>query len=251
VHRESIQFERCSPAERLVAPLNRGEMHIWAIRLDAQLSELDDLASILGPEERLRAQRFIFPQHRRRYTICHAYLRRILSAYTGSTPNRLSFSIGPYGKPELAEDNGIQPIHFNLAHSGDFALVGIALSPIGVDIEQLRDLGDLRSIAGRIFHPGEAQAILSLPGDQVREAFFRCWTRKEAVIKALGTGLSMPLDRFQVTVDCERPPMVLDCDTTCFTGQQWYLSHFEPASGTIGAAAVGFPPVKIRAVLIE
>lgn len=152
----------------------------------------------LAPAELARAERFHFEHDARRYRASHAALRQLLARRTGLDPLALHFEQGTYGKPRLAT---AQAPHFNLSHSGGWALIGICASaPIGVDIEAPRAMDDLLALAERNFSPRELEALRGLPENRQPQAFLRCWTRKEACLKALGSGLSVEPSVFEAGI---------------------------------------------------
>lgn len=167
-------------------------------RLDLPADAIEDLASLLHRAEHERAARFRFPRDRRRFVVRRARLRQCLSVATGTPPNRLALITGPFGKPALADGP-----EFSLSHSGEHWALAIADTPVGIDLEAIYPGVDTRAIAACLFAPGEAAAIAGLPGAVGTRAFFDCWTRKEAFVKAIGRGLSYPLDSFEVSVTRE------------------------------------------------
>lgn len=217
--------------------LTDGELHVWAVPLTGDPEPFEPL---LSAEERLRWQRFRFADHQRRYRISHGALRQILGGYLQRDPAEVAFRSGPRGKPYLA---GGGP-HFNLSHSGKLALVGIAHRELGLDVEKVRHLESLTQIARRHFSTGEFERLAAL-GEGDRElAFYRCWTRKEAYIKALGEGLTMPLDTFDVSLD-ERPRF-LACHDGREDPAQWSLLDISPGPGFVGAAALRGQTARVR-----
>ncbi|MBZ5624755.1 MAG: 4'-phosphopantetheinyl transferase superfamily protein [Acidobacteriia bacterium] len=174
-------------------------------------------------------ERFHFPNLRQNYTLSHAVLRTLLGRLLGVPAGEVVFSFGRNGKPALA---GSARIRFNMSHSADLALYAVTLDCcLGVDVERIRPAEDLEHIAARNFHPSESADLLSLPESDRVDAFFRCWTRKEAYIKAVGDGLSMPLDTFQVTLRRDRPARFVQLSD----GGEWSLHHLDPAPGFVGA----------------
>lgn len=155
----------------------------------------------LSDDERERADRFRVEHARRAFVASRAALRRILGARLGVEPATLEFTLSAHGRPSLAGGR----VSFNVSHSGELGLIAVADGErrIGVDVEQVRATSDFQALAARFFHPDEAAAIGAR-----REAFFRCWTKKEAVVKAIGQGLSHPLETFVVDVDEDAPSPV-------------------------------------------
>jgi 4'-phosphopantetheinyl transferase len=225
---------------RTVSPgleLAPGEIHVWSIRLDPPAGEVERLGRSLAPDEWERAHRFRFDKHRRQYVVGRGALRTLLAAYTGTTPERVRFTYGPRGKPFLAEDSG--SLFFNLSNSDELALVGLIRGPeIGVDIEYLKPMPDCEQIAERFFSESERVVLRGLPAHQKEEAFFNCWTRKEAYLKAVGEGLAAPLDSFDVTLAPGEPPRMLTLKGEPEPAARWFFHHFRPAPDYIGAVAV-------------
>ncbi len=178
---------------------------VWRITLDRP--EADHVQD-LSRDERERAGRFRIDDVRRRYVVAHAILRRILAGYVDTMPSALRFEAGPYGKPWLAPP--YEALSFNLAHSGALALIAVTgCRELGVDIEEHRALDDAERIAERFFSSAEVAAFRALPASERQPAFFRCWARKEAFVKALGLGLTAPLDSFDVSLGPDEPCRLL------------------------------------------
>jgi 4'-phosphopantetheinyl transferase len=209
--------------------LGAHEVHVWAVSLHGSP---DAFAALLTPKEQERAARFRFADHQRRFQIGHGALRAILGGYLDLDPRAVQFTQGPRGKPYL---DGPGPF-FNLSHSGKLALIAVARSEIGVDLEKVRHLESLSAIAQRHFSTFEFAALDALE-DEARElAFYRCWTRKEAYIKALGVGLSMPLDTFDVSLG-ERPEF-LACRDGSEQPANWSLLDVSPGPEFVAAVAL-------------
>jgi 4'-phosphopantetheinyl transferase len=160
----------------------------------------------LSWEERARANRFHFAIHREHFVVARGILRYLLSHYVEIPASRIRFTEGPHGKPELAE----KPRYgFNVTHSGGLAMYAVSdLREVGIDVEQHREMDDLAGIARRFFAPDEVDALEQLSPEDRQAAFFRCWSRKEAVVKAIGAGLSLPLDSFCVSLGEQPDPLV-------------------------------------------
>lgn len=171
---------------------------VWL--LDVDLASLDQLGPLLAPDEQDRASRFRFPEHRDRFIAARGALRFVLGSLTQTDPSRLAFDYGPHGKPALRHNPA--NLHFNLSHSGNLALISVTQAgALGVDIEKIDDRRAKPEIARRFFAPQEIAQLEALPGDAYTNAFFHCWTRKEAVLKAAGIGISGGLSSFAVPVD--------------------------------------------------
>jgi 4'-phosphopantetheinyl transferase len=211
------------------------EVQIWGIWLTASDAAFACLASTLSMEERHRAQRFSLENLKRSYALSRAGLRILLAHYLGCPPDEIELICGPKGKPALRDSSRIR---FNTSHSGEMALYAFTLDcELGIDVEQLRDLDDPESIAARFFSTAEASELLSLKPDERGLAFFRCWTRKEAYVKAIGEGLEIPLDSFQVTLLPDAPARFVQMASHLGTASDWTLHHLELAPGYVGALA--------------
>jgi len=212
-----------------IAPLQGREIHVWRAALDLDPAGVDGLEKTLASDERARAARFRFPKDRKRFVARRGILREILASYLGQEPRKLQFRCRPGGKPFLSCRT--HELHFNLAHSQGLALYAIACQrEVGVDLERIEHhLADLE-VAERFFSPRECWALRNLPASLRVEAFFNCWTRKEAYLKARGEGLLAPLDSFDVSVTPSQPAALLNGgDTT------WSLCALTPAPGYAAA----------------
>lgn len=224
-----------SPPDNL--ELTENEIHVWIARLDQPALHIKQLAQILSADEYQRSQRFYFKRDSERFVVCRGVLRVILSIYSGVESDQLQFRYGSHGKPYLSEN--YCSIQFNLAHSQGLALYAFILgSEIGVDLEYVRYMPDLGEIAARFLSERENSALKQLPEIQRQEAFFHCWTRKEAYIKAIGNGLAYPLDQFDVSLVPGEPARLLSVAGDPEEGSRWLLKELEPASGYIAAIAV-------------
>jgi len=187
-------------------PLPPGELQLWRIDLPAEPTPCEHL---LASDELLRAERLRVPNVRQQFTVARAALRTLLGINLELPPREVPIALSPYGKPEIPGN----PLHFNLAHSRSTILVALCRdSAVGVDLEFLDRATDHLEVARTSFTPSESRQIAQLPTlDAQRRAFFDCWTRKEAVVKADGRGLSLPLTAFEVPVlaPADRTPVVL------------------------------------------
>jgi 4'-phosphopantetheinyl transferase len=219
--------------------LTANEIHLWRLSLDPPASQIERLAETLAADEQQRAARFHFERDRRRFIVGRGGLRTILGYYLGLPPGRVQFSYGARGKPALAESSAEKRLYFNLAHSGELAVYGmIHDQEIGVDVEEIHSISEMEQIAARFFAPQEHAALLALPPVQRQQAFFNCWTRKEAYIKALGDGLAQPLDQFCVSLAPEEPARLVSIAGSEDEASRWLLEAFSPAVGYIAAVAV-------------
>lgn len=222
-----------------------GEVHVWSVSLSLPATEIRSRRQILSADERERADRFHFPRDGDRFIAARGALRSIIAKYTGEEPNEVRFRYGSHGKPYLSADP--PPLMFNLAHSGELALVAVAgTGELGIDVERIRPKVSEEGIAERFFSAREVNAIRSSPPASQADAFFRCWTRKEALIKAIGKGLSFGLGQFTVSVATDTPAALLDTAFDPNEARRWTLHHIDPAPGYIGALAVPWVPETVR-----
>jgi 4'-phosphopantetheinyl transferase len=224
------------PASLVLEP---DDVHIWRIALDQPAARLQHYAQVLAPDETVRAQRFYFERDRKHFTVGRGALRMILSRYVGLAPSLLQFTYTSYGKPALSEATGGDTLRFNLSHSAGLALCAVARHrEVGVDIEGVREMNDLLQIARQFFSSNEYAVLSRLPQAIQTEAFFTCWTRKEAYIKAIGEGLSMPLDCFDVSLVPGEPAALLETRKNPEEASRWLLRELFPGPGYLGAVVV-------------
>jgi 4'-phosphopantetheinyl transferase len=210
------------------------EVDIWTWHLAASPEELAEFSPLLSADERQRAARFLMVEDRDRYVTGRARLRQILARYVALMPEALTFCYGQYGKPSLALPCSA-PL-FNLSHSGGVAALAVVRGcEIGIDIEQVRDVPP--AIAKRFFSASENLALQELSAADWLPSFFRCWTRKEAIVKAIGTGLGMPLDSFAVSLAPGAPARVLHVDGRRDEGAQWTIVDVAAGANLVGALA--------------
>jgi len=177
--------------------IHGNEVHIYSSSLELTADKLIESESLLSPDELQKAYRYKFEKDRNHYITGRAILRNILCKYLNQSPDKITFSYSEKGKPFIKDS----PIKFNLAHSRDKAVFAFAKDvEVGIDIEYMRELPDALQIAKRFFSDDEVNEFLKVSEDNIRSAFFNCWTRKEAFIKAVGEGLSFPLKDFTVTL---------------------------------------------------
>jgi 4'-phosphopantetheinyl transferase len=208
---------------------------VVTIRLDAEPQKLPALHTVLSEDEKVRAARFRHERDRRRYIVARARLRELLAERLGAVPQSIRFQYGRNGKPALAAPYAETGLSFNLAHCEDVALYAFAQAEVGVDVEALRALDDADAIAARCFSRRENETYLALPMEQRPLGFFNCWTRKEAFVKALGEGLSAPLQAFDVSLAPSEPARLLRVDRVFAQASPWRLDAFSPLPGFIAA----------------
>jgi 4'-phosphopantetheinyl transferase len=219
--------------------LGNAEAHLWVVALDLVPERLPDFQSILSPDEQERAHRFLNDMDARRYMAARASLRSLLGAYVGIEPSELRFTYDRFGKPGLGGEAHAASVRFGVSHSEDLGLFGFVREHrMGVDLEHIRADIDVENLAKNHFSQNESQKLRSLSSDRQLEAFFCCWTRKEAYLKARGEGMSYGLDRFEVSLAPGEPVAILRADDDPDVSRRWTLEHLTPAPGYLGAAAV-------------
>ena len=217
------------PSDR---PLAKDEIHIWLVDLENGETRLEAYADCLSSAERDSAARFKFARDRKRYLIAHGALRSILAMYLGVDAAAIDFDSGPAGKPKLVRNFASSDVEFNLSHSGDVALIAVTRGEeIGVDVECIREDFAFKPIAQRFFTANEVAALQDLPVDLQREAFYKCWVSKEALLKAKGTGLSGSLDEVQIVLTTGAGVRI-----TLAAGE-WSLTELSPIGGYAAALA--------------
>ncbi len=211
-------------------------VHLWQGGLDGTDEQVAAWVALLSPDERVRMARFRFEIHQRRYAAAHAQLRLILAPYLALAPTAIQFSTTEFGKPHLI---GTEAINFNLSHAGDQMLVGVVRGrAIGVDIEQIRPDFATTDIAMHYFSAVEQAAFQVVPDEQKAQAFFRAWTRKEAFIKAVGEGLSLPLADFDVTLAPGEPARLLAVRGSAQAAAQWQMADVKVGDGYAAAVVI-------------
>jgi 4'-phosphopantetheinyl transferase len=215
--------------------LRPGEIHVWRIALDAPESAIERLRPLLSPDEAARAARFYFERHRRRFLVCRGAVRSVLGRYLELDPARLAFEYGPHGKPRLAADMG-KSLAFNVAHSDDRALLAVTIGrEIGVDLERHKEMSERDRIVESVFAGATAREYAELDEPDRPSAFYRAWTRGEAVMKALGDGFSVRVD---VTVAPHDPPRVREVVGRPGEAARWSLLDLGVGEGFSAALAI-------------
>ncbi len=213
------------------------EVHLWRTWLDRPYSQMPYLTEILSEDEQARAGRIKIDKAKRHFVAGRGMLRDILSRYLRLKPAAVAFEYGPQAKPRPAA--GSVDLRFNVTHSHGLMLVAITRArEIGVDVEKLRPMPDAGRIAERFFSAVEKTALQAAPSGQTTEAFFACWTRKEAYLKAVGDGITRPLDSFDVSLTPGQPAQLLRVADDPAEVDRWSLRSFTPMPGFIAALAV-------------
>jgi 4'-phosphopantetheinyl transferase len=228
--------DRRVPADPAGRPAS---VDLWVIPLTGATPAAD----VLSPTERERAARFRFDRDRARYVAAHGAMRCILGDALGRPPASLAFEVGPLGKPALADHPAL---HFNLSHSRDLAVLAVTThGPVGVDVEAALPIPDSVAVAEANFSPAERAALRRLPEAERVAGFHRLWTRKEAYLKAIGTGLSHALDRFTVTSDAAAA-RVVEIDGDAAAGARWAVAPLVLPSPFVGAVAIRAEGIVLR-----
>jgi 4'-phosphopantetheinyl transferase len=220
--------------DELTLELPADEVHVWTADLDSYAPE--SLISVLSTEEAERASRFHFNTHRHHFIVARALLRKLLAGYLKTPAHEVEFHYGHYGKPGLASP---APHKFNLAHSHGRAAYAFSLNrELGIDLELVRaDFGG-EEVAQRFFSRCEIETLQKLPKALAGQAFFNCWTRKEAYIKAIGEGLSMPLDVFDVSLAPGEPAALLQNRRNAGEVSRWSMQALPVPDGYVAALVV-------------
>ncbi len=219
--------------------LPEDEVHLWRVDLEALPTDESRWQKLLSSDEAARAARFHSPLDRNRFAASRALLRLLLGSYLQTDPDRLSFSYSKKEKPYLAPPHSESGISFNISHSGEVALLAFARRrEIGVDVEQLHRNIEIDSIARRFFSLHEQQQLAALRKEEQFDAFFRCWTRKEAYIKATGEGLSLPLDQFDVSIAVGDTDALIATRPDASAATLWSIRDIPAGAGYVGAICV-------------
>jgi 4'-phosphopantetheinyl transferase len=212
--------------------LSRDDVHLWQLELGQMNLDIPWFASMLSTEERMRAENFRFERHKNRFIVTRGTLRKILSLYLKTEPNRLKFCYGAYGKLHLPEN--VCNVQFNLAHSHELALYALTHGRnVGVDVEYVRYIPDFEKVGASFLSKREKAAYKTLPSNQKLRAFFDFWTSKEAYSKAIGTGLTLPFDQFDVPVNSRDSSCKINFWKDAKKVSRWSFVSLVPAPGYI------------------
>ncbi|MDX2287862.1 MAG: 4'-phosphopantetheinyl transferase superfamily protein [Hyphomicrobiaceae bacterium] len=237
------------PSDELID--DRHAVDVWLVAPGASPdSGSERWSAVLAAPERQRASRLLDPEHRARFVFAHGLKREILARYTGERPQDLRFTAGVRGKPVLVPADPsahVPPAHFNMSHTRDLVALAVCRTvPIGIDVEAIRPVSP--GLARRFFSAREAVALEALTGDARQRAFFRVWTAKEAVTKALGTGIAHGLDRFAVTVAHDAPLALEWMEGDATAPMTWTLHALPVPPDFAGALAI---PVRSEAACVQ
>jgi 4'-phosphopantetheinyl transferase len=227
--------------------LAAGEVHVWRASLAAGRDELARLHAILSDEERVRAARFRYEMHRDRFVAGRGIQRLLLARYLDADPAGIRYSLAAHGKPALDVPNGESGVRFNVSNAEDGLLVAVTLArEVGVDLEPLHRAVDRDAVARRFFSVPENAVYDTIAEEERDAAFFTCWTRKEAYIKAVGDGLTMPLDCFDVTLRPGEPARLLATRGDPAQAGRWTMRELDPGPGWLAALVVEGPELDLR-----
>ncbi|MBW1895048.1 MAG: 4'-phosphopantetheinyl transferase superfamily protein [Deltaproteobacteria bacterium] len=227
-----------TPPKKLI--LSENDVHVWIASLDDSGIPAQDFAQILSEGERRKADRFVFERDKDRFVTRRGVLRTIIGRYyLAIQPYRLKFHYGVRGKPHLAECSGDDTLRYNQADSNGLALYAFSKNrDVGIDVEFMQHLTDAQQIVDGSFSEYEKAAYNTLLEREKHEAFFNCWTRKEAFIKAIGEGLYFPLDQFDVSIAPGESARLLRVAGQPEVAFKWSLTAFTPEAGYKAALAV-------------
>ncbi|HSR50192.1 MAG TPA: 4'-phosphopantetheinyl transferase superfamily protein [Acidobacteriota bacterium] len=224
--------------------LDAARIDVWPLRLEAPAAVIECFAAVLDAQERARRDRFAFQRLRDSFALSRGALRALLGRYLDIAAEDVAFRTGSKGKPCLRGDTNLR---FNLSHSGGLGLFAFAREvEIGADLEVFRPLADLGDIARRYFCREEFEELMKLDARQREDAFFLCWTRKEAYLKAVGNGLAAPLDSFRVTLEPGQEARMLHVEDDSEAARRWTLHDLSVAPGFAAALAYKAAPREIR-----
>jgi 4'-phosphopantetheinyl transferase len=236
------RLTRVTPRDPFWAPppaalvLAGDEVHVWRVDVRSAYARRNDLWRVLARDERQKATDLLFEGDRKRFVVSRGVLRVLLGRYLRAQPDSLVFGYNPHGKPFLV---GAPGVRFSTSHSHDLVLLAFVRDrDIGVDVEHLREDLGLHEIASRHFATREVATLRSLPNSSRKEAFFACWTRKEAFAKAKGRGLTLPFNRFEVTLTPGEPAMLLNVEEDIREPFRWAMQELIPGPGYAAALVV-------------
>jgi 4'-phosphopantetheinyl transferase len=215
------------------------KVHIWQASLEQPLEVVQKLETLLSEEERERAGRFRYQEHRQSFIVSRGILRNLLYRYTGILPDQIQFKYNVAGKPYLADLEPISDLSFNLSHAGLLALYAFSWGrQVGIDVENIHPMEEMDQVARRTFSSREYERFQKLSeGDRLR-AFYNCWTRKEAFVKAIGDGLSFPLKELEVTFTPGKPAGIINLHGSPEHAEHWSIYDLKTWDGYAAALVV-------------
>jgi 4'-phosphopantetheinyl transferase len=217
------------------------QVHVWAVRSLSEGDCIPSLYSTLSPDELQRAAAFRFEKHKNHYIAARGLLRAILGGYVGKPAEAIEFKYGPHGKPYLCGAEKCR-LQFNLSHSEDCTVYAVTRDrELGIDVERIKELPEMDSVARRFFSQAEGADLRVVPSELRAQAFYNCWTRKEAYIKAVGSGLSLALDQFRVSLLPDQPAALLSIQDDADAASCWTMHDLHPWDGFVAALAIPSP----------
>lgn len=235
-----VEVRDCGhPGDSGVPELLPDGVDVWTCSLQTAPSVENACYELLSPEERDRASRYRAGKPRTDFVLTRGNLRSLVARYLAVAPHHVAFGFSSHGKPFL---HGPSDLRFNVSHTDGLALLAfVRTHEIGIDVEKITPEPDVRKLAERFFSIHERRALEPLAGEELRAAFFRCWTRKEAYVKARGEGLSVPLHEFDVSVAAGDNRALLATRPDPTEAQRWTLQDLRTAPGYAAALAFREP----------
>jgi 4'-phosphopantetheinyl transferase len=239
-------FEQCSSCHRWTT-IQDDEVYVWYVYLNQSAPKINRMARLLSKEEWQRTNQLRGSELQNQYILCHGVLRMIVSEYTDTDPTNIAFEHGEFGKPKISGFRGKDGIEFNLAHTRGLGVYAFNLDArVGIDIEHLSIFPEMEAVASQIFDPETKRFWQSLPEEKKMVAFYNGWTRKEAYLKAMGTGLKNGLKKVEVTIVPEEPARLRGFNESPDRPIFWSLESFNVHSEYIGAIAYEGHSKKVR-----
>ncbi|MBI1372373.1 MAG: 4'-phosphopantetheinyl transferase superfamily protein [Phycisphaera sp.] len=234
---------------------SRAHVDVWRVPLDTAATafeRVEALTPLLSDDERERAARFKFDDKRAEFTVTRAALRRVIGVLLDAYPASLAFTYSAMGKPTL-DPARLTPdghaVEFNVSHTTGVALIAVAAGrAVGVDVETLRRDADHKALSERFFAPSEAKRIAALPEAERHAAFFRCWTRKEAYVKAHGGGVAGGLDHFQVSLAPGEPAALVATRPDPREAARWWMADLPVEDPYRAAVCAACAPGEVPAL---
>ena len=235
IHTEKIQWHKAIPEKFNSA----NQVHIWRVFPDTVILPIEELQRMLSVDELERAGRFHFEKDQLNFIMARAILRMILSHYLDDRPHKLHFDYNSFGKPMLLTKHDSDPVNFNLSHSNGIALYAITRDRnVGIDVEQVRDGVDVHQVSERFFSAGEIGSLKNISKKDQLERFFQYWTRKEAIIKAIGKGVSFPLEQVDISTGDGRLLSSINLKSDGSEDLPWHVMDLVPGDGYKAAIAI-------------
>jgi 4'-phosphopantetheinyl transferase len=232
--------EACWRGDAAALPLGAADVHVWGASLPAPRQVVARCREVLAADERERAARMLSGRARDAFVVSRGVLRALLGCYLGAAPEAVPLAYSVLGRPVLASGADAASLQFSVSHSdSQMVLAFTREAPVGVDVERIRPTAETDAIAARFFAPAERAALAALEADDRMEGFFACWTRKEALLKAVGLGISGGLGRIAVTCHPREPARITRSDLGEIELERWSLVDLPAPAGFRAALAAG------------